>query len=76
MSTFTFRNISIRDKLIMIQFIVALLSIIICTLIFFFSALNTFKQSQDKNVESLANVNLICPTPAICWETYVWSLIL
>lgn len=40
----------------MIQFIVALLSILTCTIIFFFSALNTFKETQKQNVESLANV--------------------
>ncbi len=39
----------------MIQFIVALLSIITCTSIFFFSALNTFKKTQRQNIESLAS---------------------
>lgn len=56
MAGFTFRNISIKDKLILIQFIVALLAILTCTTIFFFSALNTFKQTQRVNAESLANV--------------------
>lgn len=51
-----FRNISIRLKVILIQFLISVLGIGLCSIVFYYSSINSFRKSQYKNLESLAQV--------------------
>lgn len=59
-----FKNISIRNKLILIQVATAFIAAMICSAFFLFNDIKTFKSSEVKNKNSIAEiagVNLISP---------------
>jgi len=48
------RNISIRLKVILIQLLISVLGIGLCSIVFYYSSISSFKKSQLNNMESLA----------------------
>ncbi|MEO5970906.1 MAG: ATP-binding protein [Bdellovibrionia bacterium] len=52
----TNRAISIKSKLIQIQFFVAVLVLLVCSSAFFFNDLMIFKRSEERSLESIAKI--------------------
>jgi signal transduction histidine kinase/HAMP domain-containing protein len=60
----SFKNISIRNKLIIIQVVTAFLAVLICSAFFLYNDINMYKAAEARNKNAIAEVisfNLISP---------------
>ncbi|HET6244789.1 MAG: HAMP domain-containing protein [Bacteroidetes bacterium] len=63
-----FKNISIRNKLIVIQLATAFIAVLICSVIFVIITINTFKEAEIKNKYSLAEIVGVNAAPTLLFD--------